>query len=190
MKKPLVAREENLLEKTFENIKQVLFYFSKELTVEKGEYLEILNNDKKWWRCRNSKDKVTKKLKQNIQMIFLYWSTSFQGGWLRPLPTPLSYYLFGRIFFIVVLYVPHTRQLKNLVKCRCELNLWMFSILFVVYITYTLVNAASKSSHILYSLADFLCEVGYIPYTLLTTLVKAEQAWEAEQRKKKERSFR
>jgi len=62
---------------------------SKELTVEKGEYLEILNNDKKWWRCRNSKDKV-----------------------------------------------------------------------------------------------------GYIPYTLLTTLVKAEQAWEAEQRKKKERSFR
>jgi hypothetical protein len=32
--------------------------FSKELTVKKGDYLEVLNNDKKWWRCRDSDNKV------------------------------------------------------------------------------------------------------------------------------------
>ena len=32
--------------------------FSKELNVRKGEYLEVLNNDKKWWRCRDSSNKV------------------------------------------------------------------------------------------------------------------------------------
>ncbi|XP_023339867.1 epidermal growth factor receptor kinase substrate 8 isoform X1 [Eurytemora carolleeae] len=31
---------------------------SKELNVRKGEYLEVLNNDKKWWRCRDSSNKI------------------------------------------------------------------------------------------------------------------------------------
>jgi len=31
---------------------------NKELSVSKGEYLEILENSRKWWKCRNSENKI------------------------------------------------------------------------------------------------------------------------------------
>lgn len=52
----------------------------KELTVSKGEYLEVLDDTKKWWRCRNAAGE-TGYAPHTLVKALIYTDVSKSNNW-------------------------------------------------------------------------------------------------------------
>ncbi|CAD5226738.1 unnamed protein product [Bursaphelenchus xylophilus] len=50
----LIQRRAKVVQVTYDRVAQN----AKELTVDRGEYLQVLNDTKNWWECKNASDKV------------------------------------------------------------------------------------------------------------------------------------